>query len=202
MISRNQLRSSESPGKYSIQSRNRRRRGYSQHPTQHRAQSKPSSSATSCSRRQPHHPSRNDGQRNEPCSRRLVARTRPRAVPEQQLHPVGPLGSEIHRSRRRTGSRPASREPPPRARPSPCGNRLGFIAIRTFTPEEGTIMPLPSARERSSPASRRRRSTERARPSRRRGFPRPLRPAQPSQPAPPTSPAQSRARPTSPSRGL
>ena len=44
-------------------------------------------------------------------------------------------------------------------------------------------MSLTSARERSSPASRRRRSTVRARPSRRRGYPRPLRPAQPSQPA-------------------
>ena len=54
MISRNQLRSSESPGKYSIQSRNRRRRGYS-HPT-HPRPIQTLQQRDELPRRQPHHP--------------------------------------------------------------------------------------------------------------------------------------------------
>jgi len=54
MISRNQLRSSESPGKYSIRSRNRRRRGYS-YPT-HPRPIQTLQQRDELPRRQPHHP--------------------------------------------------------------------------------------------------------------------------------------------------
>ena len=200
MISReSKLRSSESPGKYSIQSRNRRRRGYSHlmHPRPIQALQQ----RDELTRGQPHHPSRNDGQRNEPCSRRLVARTRPVPSQNNNLYPVGLLGSKYidHAAERVRAQRLVNhrREPV-----HPLAEIDRLHRDQTFTPEEGTIMPLPSARERSSPASRRRRSTERARPSRRRGFPRPLRPAQPSAGASNITGAKPGASDSSRSRGF
>src|ERR1700722_623216 len=92
MISRNQLRSSESPGKYSIQSRNRRRRGYS-HPT-HPRPIQTLQQRDELPRRQPHHPLAQRRPAKRALFETLGRQNQARAVPEQQLHPVGPLGSK------------------------------------------------------------------------------------------------------------
>ena len=63
------------------------------------------------------------------------------------------------------------------------GRRRDSLAVVWTLASGDTTKDIAEA-EHMLEASRRRRSTERARPSRRRGFPRPLRPAQPSQPAP------------------
>ena len=121
MTSQNQLRSSESPGKYSIQSRNRRRRGYS-HPT-HPRPIQALQQRDELPRCQPHHPLAQRRPAKRALFETLGRQNQARAVPEQQLHPIGPLGSKHidHAAERVRAQRLVNH--PPRARPSPCGNR-------------------------------------------------------------------------------
>ena len=79
MTSRNQLRSSESPGKYSIQSRNRRRRGYS-HPT-HLRPIQTLQQRDELPRRQPHHPLAQRRPAKRARFETLGRQNQPRAVP-------------------------------------------------------------------------------------------------------------------------
>ena len=125
-------------------------------------------------------PSRNDGQQETSPVRDAWSPEPGPCRPRTTTSPGRPAWIEIHRSRRRTGSRPASREPPPRARPSPCGNR----------PASSRSGPSRPRRERSC------RSLQRANDPRQRravggqrnardhradeDFQAPLRPAQPS----------------------
>ena len=110
-------------------------------------------------RRQRHHPlaQRRPAKRARRPSRRLVARTRPVPSQNNNFTRSARSASKTHRSRRRTmGSRPASRGTTAASPSIPLRKSTGFIAIRTFTPEEGTdhAAPFSAARVTPSPASR------------------------------------------------
>ena len=153
-------------------------------------------------------PSRNDGQRNEPGGLRDA--WSPEPGPCRPRTTTSPGRPALHRKHIDHAAEPWVRAqrlaaPLPRARPSPCGNRPASSRSGPSRPRRELIMLLPSARLASLPRQRRARPPAafhaRLTIAPTRISARPLRPAQPSQPAPPTSPAQSRARPTSRSRG-